>query len=47
MQTALNAKKTKPVQKKVRRNRYLLSADDLWDWDLGEPSPVAGNGNFS
>ena len=41
VQAALNAKKTKPAQKKVRRSPYLVSADDLWDWERGEPTPLA------
>ena len=41
VQAALNAKKTKPVQKKVKHSPYLVSADDLWDWERGEPTPLA------
>lgn len=41
VQAALNAKKTKPVQKKVRHSPYLISADDLWDWERGEATPLA------
>ena len=40
VQAALSTKKTKPAQKKVKHSPYLLSADDLWDWDLGEPSSL-------
>ena len=40
VQAALSAKKTKPAQKKVNHSPYLLSADDLWDWERGEATPV-------